>query len=74
MEQLILLSTKGLFTSNGMVIIGSLIVIISYLFNLAAKRYSIPSVLLLILLGMVLHGVVSATGLPASRSADISQS
>jgi len=51
------------FSSNGLVIIGSLIVIISYLFNLLASRYSIPSVLLLIVLGMALHGVVSATGL-----------
>ncbi|MCK5135095.1 MAG: cation:proton antiporter [Bacteroidales bacterium] len=51
------------FSSNGLVIIGSLIVIISYLFNLLAIRYSIPSVLLLIVLGMALHGLVSATGL-----------
>lgn len=52
-------------SSNGLVIIGSLIVIISYLFNLLASRYSIPSVLLLILLGMAMHGIVSATGLPS---------
>lgn len=51
------------FTSNGLVIIGSLIVIVSYLFNLLARHYSIPSVLLLILLGMVLHGITSATGI-----------
>lgn len=51
------------FSSNGLVIIGSLIVILSYLFNLLASRYSIPSVLLLIVLGIALHGVVSATGL-----------
>jgi cell volume regulation protein A len=51
------------FSSNGLVIIGSLIVIISYLFNLVARRYSIPSVLLLILVGMALHGIVSLTGL-----------
>jgi cell volume regulation protein A len=62
MEPFIMLRTPGLFSSNGMVIIGSLIVIISYLFNLAAKRYSIPSVLLLILLGIILKVVVSATG------------
>lgn len=53
------------FSSNGLVIIGSLIVIVSYLFNLMAKRFSIPSVLLLIVLGMALHGVVSATGIPS---------
>lgn len=53
------------FSSNGLVIVGSLIVIVSYLFNLVAKRYSVPSVLLLILLGMVLHGIVAATGLGA---------
>jgi NhaP-type Na+/H+ or K+/H+ antiporter len=52
---------EHLFNSNGMVIAGSLIVIISYLFNLIAKRYSIPSVLLLIVLGMILHGIVKAT-------------
>ena len=63
MEQLTILSSLALFSSNGMVIIGSLIVIISYLFNLVARKYSIPSVLLLILLGMALHGVVAATGI-----------
>jgi len=63
MDLFILLSSRTLFSSNGLVIIGSLIVIISYLFNLVAKRYSIPSVLLLILLGMALHGGVAATGL-----------
>ena len=51
--------------SNGLVIIGSLIVIISYLFNLVAKRYSIPSVLLLIILGVILKGLVSATSMQA---------
>jgi cell volume regulation protein A len=59
------------FSSNGLVIIGSLIVIISYLFNLAAKRYSIPSVLLLIVLGMVLHGIVSATGIQSPNLSPI---
>jgi NhaP-type Na+/H+ or K+/H+ antiporter len=53
----------NLFSSNGLVIIGSLIIIISYLFNLIARKYSIPSVLLLIVLGMALHGVVTAIGL-----------
>jgi len=51
------------FDSNGLVIIGSLIIIISYLFNLVASRYSIPSVLLLIVLGVALQGLVSATGM-----------
>jgi NhaP-type Na+/H+ or K+/H+ antiporter len=60
---MILLSADTGFDSNGLVIIGSLIVIISYLFNLIARRYSVPSVLLLIILGMGLHGVVSATNL-----------
>jgi cell volume regulation protein A len=63
MESMVLLSSSGLYSSNGMVIIGSVIVIVSYLFNLLAKRYSIPSVLLLILLGIALHGLVSTTGL-----------
>lgn len=53
------------FDSNGLVIVGSLIIIISYLFNLVASRYSIPSVLLLIVLGIVLKGLVSATGMQA---------
>jgi NhaP-type Na+/H+ or K+/H+ antiporter len=57
------LSSPALFSSNGLVIIGSVIIIISYLFNLVAKRYSIPSVLLLILLGLGLKGLVSVTGL-----------
>jgi cell volume regulation protein A len=51
------------FDSNGLVILGSLIIIISYLFNLMASRYSIPSVLLLIVLGVALKGLVSATGM-----------
>ena len=51
------------FDSNGLVIIGSLIIIISYLFNLVASRYSIPSVLLLIVLGVAMKGLVSATGM-----------
>ena len=51
--------------SNGLVIIGSMIIIISYLFNLVAKRYSIPSVLLLIVLGVILKGLVSATSMQA---------
>ena len=53
------------FDSNGLVIIGSLIIIISYLFNLVASRFSIPSVLLLIVLGVALKGLVSATGMHA---------
>ncbi len=62
MEYLTVVSSESLFSSNGLVIIGSLIIIISYLFNLVAKRYNIPSVLLLIILGLVLQGVVSTTG------------
>ena len=54
-----------LFSSNGIVIIGSLIIIVSYLFNLVAKRYSIPSVLLLIVLGIALKGGVAALGAKA---------
>jgi len=56
---------EHLFDSNGLVIIGSVIVIISYLFNLVAKRYSIPSVLLLIVLGIVLNGVVKTLQIPS---------
>ncbi len=60
---MILLSSDAPFSTNLLVIVGSLIVIISYLFNLVAKRYSIPSVLLLIILGVALHGLVSNTGI-----------
>ena len=63
MEQMTVLSSLTEFTSNGMVIIGALVVIISYLFNLVANRFSIPSVLLLILLGMGMHGLVKLLGL-----------
>lgn len=55
------------FDSNGLVILGSLIIIISYLFNLVASRYSIPSVLLLIVLGVALKGLVSATGMQTPK-------
>ncbi len=63
MEQLLFLSSGTPFSSNVLVIAGSLIIIISYLFNLVAKRYSIPSVLLLIILGVALHGLVTSTGI-----------
>jgi len=63
MELSILLSSTSPFSSTALVIVGSLIVIISYLFNLVAKRYSIPSVLLLIFLGIALHGLVASTGI-----------
>lgn len=63
MEQLIFLSSDSPFSTNVLVIAGSLIIIISYLFNLVAKRYSIPSVLLLIILGVTLHGLVAGTGI-----------
>jgi len=63
MTDLLVLSSQNLFSSNGLVIIGSLIVIISYLFNLIARRYSIPSVLLLIATGMALHGIVKTLGI-----------
>ena len=53
------------FSTNGIVIIGSLIIIVSYLFNLISRRYSIPCVLLLIFLGIGLHGIVDALGLPS---------
>lgn len=62
MNWLIFLKLGEGFSSSGMVIAGSLIIIISYLFNLVSRRYSIPSVLLLIMLGMLLHGGVEALG------------
>ncbi len=63
MENFTLLSTLAPFSSIGFLILGSLIVIVSYLFNLIASRYSIPSVLLLILLGVAFQIVVKFTGL-----------
>ena len=63
MEFLTLLSSLAPFSSIGFLILGSLIVIVSYLFNLIATRFSIPSVLLLILLGVAFQVVVRVTGL-----------
>jgi NhaP-type Na+/H+ or K+/H+ antiporter len=51
------------FSSIGFLILGSLIVIVSYLFNLIASRFSIPSVLLLILLGVAFQVVVRVAGI-----------
>ncbi len=63
MTNFVFLSSAGGFSSNGLVIAGALIIIISYLFNLVAKRYSIPSVLLLIFLGILCQGLVKAAGI-----------
>ena len=63
MEFLTLLSSLAPFSSIGFLILGSLVVIVSYLFNLIASRFSIPSVLLLILLGVAFQVVVRVTGL-----------
>ncbi len=63
MTNFVFLSSSGGFSSNGLVIAGALIIIVSYLFNLVAKRYSIPSVLLLIFLGILCQGLVKAAGI-----------
>ncbi len=63
MAHLTFLTALAPFSSLGLLIIGSVIVIISYLFNLIASRFSIPSVLLLILLGVTAQVVVKVTGL-----------
>jgi len=63
MGHITLLSAFAPFSSVGLLIIGSVVVIISYLFNLIARRFSIPSVLLLILLGVIAQLVVKFTGL-----------
>ncbi len=65
MEQLTTLSSPALFSSNGLVIIGSLIVIISYLFNLVAKRFSIPSIAMSIALIRYKHRAKLEVGLEA---------
>ncbi len=44
-----------IFSSYNLIIIASLIVIVSFLFNGVAKRTNIPSVLLLIILGVILQ-------------------
>ena len=52
------------FNSYYLVIFLSCIVILSYLFNLIAKRFNIPSVLLLIATGIVIHQGMSFLGIP----------
>ena len=50
--------TMDIFSSYNLIIEASVILILSFLFNTVAKRTNIPSVLLLILLGVVLQFVL----------------
>lgn len=50
------------FSSYGIIIGGSLVIIISYFFNRLAKKTNIPSVLLLIFLGIILRQIDQASG------------
>lgn len=52
------------FSAYTIVIAGSLIIIASFFFNIIAKRTGIPSVLMLILLGIILKQVMKSLGLP----------
>lgn len=52
------------FNSYIAVILFSLIIILSYLFNLIAKKTNIPSVLLLISLGIIIKQVMKFMGIP----------
>lgn len=52
-----------IFNSYGFIIVACLVIIISYFFNQIAKKTSIPSVLLLILLGILINQLNRATGL-----------
>ena len=52
------------FNPYSIVIILSLLIVVSYLFNLVSQKSGIPSVLLLIGLGMVLNGFKETIGLP----------
>lgn len=63
MQHFTLLSSLAPFSSIGFLILGSLIVIVSYLFNLIASRFSIPSVLLLIFLGVAFQVAVRVLGI-----------
>lgn len=50
------------------VIILSLLIVVSYLFNLVSQKSGVPSVLLLIGLGMVLNGFKEVIGLPNNET------
>src|SRR5690606_26660157 len=50
------------FSAYGLVIVASLVIILSYLFGLVSKKYNVPSVLLLILLGMGIKQVMDSMG------------
>ncbi len=52
------------FNSYYLVIFLSCIVILSYLYNIIAKRFNIPSVLLLIATGIVIHQLMGVLGIP----------
>ena len=60
----------GFLDSYGLIIIFSLTIIISYFFNLYAKKSGIPAVLMLIGLGIVIHYGLSLSG---ERSLDLAR-
>lgn len=52
------------FNSYYLVIFLSCIIILSYLYNRIAKRFNIPSVLLLIATGIIIHQLMGVLGIP----------
>ncbi len=58
----ILLGSGNIFSSYNLIIEASAIIIISYFFNILSKKTNIPSVLMLIVLGVVLNYGIKAAG------------
>jgi len=61
------LNFMAIFQSYGFIISVSIILIISYLFNIIAKRTGIPSVLMLIATGIIIRYVLIATGVDGGK-------
>ena len=62
MPQTILLASLDLFDSYPLIIEASVIIVLSYLFNLLSERTNIPSVLMLILTGILIKMGLDAYG------------
>ncbi len=59
---LVLLASPGILSSYNLIIGASVIIILSFFFSEFAKRTNIPSVLMLIVLGVLLQFALKATG------------
>lgn len=49
-------------TAYSLIIVGAVIIILSYFFNILARKTNVPSVLMLIVLGMLITGVLNYMG------------